>query len=67
MTVRDVTRSIAWDVMAQFDGDSVTGQTKTQFTFEDFEMKKPRVFLLISVEDDIRLEMDFVASLSPGQ
>lgn len=66
MTVRDVTRSVTWDVTAQFDGDSVTGKAMTEFTFEDFDMKKPRVFLLISVDDEIRLEMDFLASIGEG-
>jgi polyisoprenoid-binding protein YceI len=67
MTIRDVTREVTWDVTAQFNGDLLTGQARTRFTFDHFDMEVPSAFLVISVENDIRLEMDFVASVAPGQ
>lgn len=63
MRVRDVTRPVTWNVEASFDGHQVSGKAVTRFTFGDFQMKVPSVFIVISVEDDIRLEIDFVASV----
>lgn len=59
MTVHGVTRSIAWDVTATFGEKEIVGQAKTSFRFEDFNMTIPRVMAVLSVEDNIRLEMDF--------
>ncbi len=65
MTVHGVTRPLAWDVEGSFDGDSFTGQAKTNFTFEEFEIDVPRVRVVLSVDNDIRLEVDFTAAASP--
>ena len=64
MTVREVTRPIMWTVEASIDGPRVLGSASTRFTFGEFQMKVPSVFVVLSVEDDIRLELEFVASLS---
>ena len=65
MTVHGVTRPLTWDVAGSFDGDSFTGQAKTNFTFEEFEIDVPRVRVVLSVDNDIRLEVDFTAAASP--
>ena len=65
MTVHGVTRPLTWDVAGSFDGDSFTGQARTNFTFEEFEIDVPRVRVVLSVDNDIRLEVDFTASASP--
>ncbi len=62
LTVRDVTRPVAWQTVATFDGNSVTGTAKTNFTFGEFEMEVPDLFFIVSLEDNIRLELDFVAA-----
>ncbi|CAN5716663.1 hypothetical protein BH23GEM7_BH23GEM7_09230 [soil metagenome] len=59
LTVRGVTRPTTWRVTAQFTGDRVTGTAVTGFTFDDFELTQPRVPILLSVADSIRLEYDF--------
>lgn len=64
MTVRGVTRPVTWEVTARLDGDAVVGQATTRFTFAEFQLDKPRVASVLSVEDDIRLEYDF--RLVPG-
>ncbi len=61
LTVRDVTRPVVWQTTATFDGNSVTGTAKTNFTFGEFEMEVPDLFFIVSLEDNIRLELDFVA------
>ena len=65
MTVHGVTRPLTWDVAGSFDGNSFTGQAKTNFTFEEFEIDVPRVRVVLSVDNDIRLEVDFTAAASP--
>ncbi len=62
LTVRDVTRPVAWETVVSLDGNSVTGTAKTNFTFGEFEMEVPDLFFIVSLEDNIRLELDFVAA-----
>lgn len=59
LTVKGVTRPTAWQVTANFSGNRITGSASTAFTFEDFELTQPRVPVLLSVADTIRLEYDF--------
>jgi hypothetical protein len=58
--VRDVTRRITWDATASFAGPDVSVRARTAFRFEDFGLRVPRVSVVLSVEDTIRLETDFV-------
>ncbi len=66
MTIRDVTRPVTLDVDAQFTGDSITATASTVITFDQFEMSKPRLAFILSVEDEIRLELDIQASAQTG-
>lgn len=59
MTIHGTTRPVTWDVTAKFAGDQVTGTATTSFKFGDFNMQVPRVAVVLSVEDNIRLEVDF--------
>lgn len=59
LTVHGITRPTTWDVTASVDGQGLTGSASTSFTFEDFGMTPPRVPILLSVEDTIKLEVDF--------
>lgn len=59
LTVRGVTRPTTWKGTAQFQGGRLTGSAATAFTFNDVQMEQPRVRVLLSVADTIRLEMDF--------
>ena len=63
LTIQEVTKSVTWDVTAQFDGGSVTGQAKTMITFDQFELDKPTFAFILSVDDEIFLEIDLVASI----
>lgn len=66
LTIIDQTRPITWNASADFgaDGTEITGLAATEFTFEDFAMDKPSVAIVLSVEDTIRLELEFVGSLT---
>ena len=59
LTVRGVTRPTTWRVTASYENGKVTGTAATAFTFADFQMEKPRVPVVLSVVDTIRLEYDF--------
>jgi polyisoprenoid-binding protein YceI len=59
LTVRDVTRPTTWKGTAQFEDGRITGSAATSFTFDDIQMEQPRVPVLLSVADTIRLEINF--------
>ena len=59
LTVRGKTRPTVWKVTAQFQPTGVTGSAQTAFTFTDFEIQQPRVPVVLSVADTIKLEIDF--------
>lgn len=60
MTVRGTTRPTVWKVDATFHADRMTGAATTSFTFEDFGITQPRVPVVLSVDETIKLELDFV-------
>ena len=65
LTVQDQTREVTWDAMAEFAGDgTATGFASVVFTFDDFGMDKPRVAIVVSVEDEILLELDFSGTIT---
>jgi len=59
LTVRGVTRPTTWQVTARAEGTDVVGTAATAFTFKDFGLEQPRVPVVLSVADTIRLEYDF--------
>ena len=65
LTVKDETRPVLWNATAEFHEDGrATGQASVEFTFADFGMDKPSVAIVLSVEDTIRLELDFVGQFA---
>lgn len=65
LTVKDQTREMTWNGMAEIGADGmVTGSASVQFTFDDFGMDKPSVAIVLSVEDEILLELDFVGTIT---
>jgi polyisoprenoid-binding protein YceI len=59
MTIHGVTKPLTWNVQAQIAGQSLTGTATTSFTFEDFGMAPPRTMMVLSVEDNLALEVNF--------
>ena len=66
LTIRDQTDTVTWETTATFTDGSVEGLAKTVVTFEQYQMTKPRVAIVLSVADEIRLEINFVATVSGG-
>ena len=58
LTVKDVTRRVTWEGTATFDGPRAMIRARTAFRFGDFGLRVPRVSVVLSVEDDIKLEAD---------
>lgn len=66
MTAHGVTHPVTWEVGAQVvDGKELVGSATTSVTFEDFGMRAPRVSVVLSVEETIRLELDFHFLIDP--
>jgi len=65
LTVHGVTKPTTWQVDAKFDGGRVNGTAVTSFVFSDFGLTQPRVPVVLSVADTIKLEYTF--SLVPKQ
>ena len=60
LTVKEATRRVTWEATASFDGSRVSLRARTAFRFGDFGLPVPRVSVVLSVEDDIKLEADLV-------
>lgn len=60
LTIRDVTREVKWDVAATVMGARVDMEARTAFTFDEFQLERPQVPVVLSVEDPIRLEVSLV-------
>ena len=65
LTVHGVTKPTSWQVDAKFDGERITGTAATTFLFSDFGLTQPRVPVVLSVADSIKLEYTF--ALVPKQ
>jgi polyisoprenoid-binding protein YceI len=59
LTVHGTTHPTTWQVTARADGNDIVGSAATLFTFKDFALDQPRVPVLLSVADTIKLEYDF--------
>jgi polyisoprenoid-binding protein YceI len=59
LTVHGVTRPTTWRVTAHADGADIVGSATTAFTFKDFSLDQPKVPVVLSVADTIKLEYDF--------
>ena len=65
LTVHGVTKPTTWQVEAAFNGGRVTGTATTTFPFSEFGLTQPRVPVVLSVADTIKLEYTF--ALVPKQ
>lgn len=59
MTLHGVTKETTWTVVATFANDAVNGRATTTVDFAGFNMAKPRLARLLSVDDKIQLEVEF--------
>lgn len=59
MTVHGVTAPTTWEVTATANGDDWTGTATTHVKFGTFNMVQPRVMMVLSIVDDLKLEYGF--------
>ena len=59
LTVHGSTHPAVWQVTAHADGQDVAGTATTAFTFKDINLEQPKVPVVLSVADTIKLEYDF--------
>lgn len=59
LTVHGVTRPTVWNVTAHPNGQDFAGTATTSFTFKDISLDQPKVPVVLSVADTIKLEYDF--------
>ena len=59
LTVHGVTHPTVWQVSAHQEGQDVAGTATTAFTFKDISLDQPKVPVVLSVADTIKLEYDF--------
>jgi polyisoprenoid-binding protein YceI len=64
MHAHGVVSEVIWDTTINFKENRVEGLAKTNFKFEKFEMDLPRVAIVLSVDNNIRLELKFNAELN---
>jgi polyisoprenoid-binding protein YceI len=59
MTLHGVTKEVTWQVVAIFGNDAVGGRATTTVLFPTFNLTKPTLARLLSVDDKIELEIEF--------
>ena len=64
LTVHGVTKTKTWDINATSELGKLKGKGTLSFPFSDFNMDIPKLFFIVSVEDNITLELDFDITLS---
>jgi polyisoprenoid-binding protein YceI len=68
MTIRGVTKQLSFDVTATHGASELkaTASVAPAFQFGTFGMTQPRVFSVISIKDEIRLEVQLIAKTAAG-
>ena len=64
LTVHGVTRPAVWDVVATVSGPEVAATATTKVKITDFGMQIPRVPTVLSIEDELTLDLETKARLS---
>jgi polyisoprenoid-binding protein YceI len=62
LTVHGVTQPVSWNVIAQFRDMSVNGDATTGIRITDFGMTIPSVAVVLTLNDALTLELQFVAN-----
>ena len=58
-TLHGVTKETTWNVAAVLGGTAVGGRATTTIDFAQFNLTKPSLARLVSVDDKIQLEIEF--------
>ena len=61
LTLKDVTKLVAWEADVTMTEGALTGEAATEFEMPDFAIEPPSVPILLSLDETIRLEIDLTA------
>ena len=61
LTLRDVTKLVAWEANVAVTDGALTGTAATMFEMPDFSIEPPSVPVVLSLDETIRLEIDLTA------
>ena len=61
LTLKDVTKLVAWEADVTMTDGALTGAAATEFAMADFSITPPSVPMLLSLDETIRLEIDLTA------
>ena len=61
LTLKDQTRLVAWETTATLEGETLTGTAVTEFEMPEFAIEPPRVQIVVSLDETVRLEIDLSA------
>ena len=59
VTLHGVTKEVTWNVVATFGNELVGGRATTTIDYAMFNLTKPSLARLVSVDDKIELEIEF--------
>lgn len=65
MTVNNFEREVRWDVTAERSGRDLNVRARTAFKFGLFGMEPPRRGPVLSIQDEIRMEIELAAKARP--
>ena len=63
LTISEITKPIVWEGLLEIENEGITGSISTVITWDQFALSKPRLPFIISVDDEIVLELDVVAAI----
>ena len=63
MTIHGVTKEITWTLLANIENEDIKGIAKTSIDFDTFDIKKPSLPFILTLDDTLLLELDFIARI----
>ncbi len=63
MTIRETSRPLTFDVRARYGGGTLTGVAHATFRLTDFGLSPPNIAGVVTVEDEMRLQVVLIARL----
>jgi polyisoprenoid-binding protein YceI len=64
LTVHGQTKVVTWDSTASFTGNVAVGTASVKVKITDFGMTPPQIFPVLSIQDELTLEIDYRASIA---
>jgi len=64
LTIHGVTKPVTWEAEVTLKDETITGTATTTFKIEDFDMEKPIVGPVVSIDDSVKLDVSITAPLN---